>query len=322
MKNRKILSTTFSVLKGLIFIATLYYIWIKINGSNDFRNFFREFSEMDIFGSFLIILVFFGMLINWGLETAKWKYLISKFENISFFRAFRAVWSGITINNWIPNRLAEFLGRILYIRTENRTKAIFSTLIGNMAQMIMTTLWGSLGLLIWLCFEDRSGFMIMTILLVGLNVTLIYFYFHIKIAHKLISKFKFLHFIAEYSNIISSYSLIELSAILGLSFIRYFVYLTQYFLLFKAFGIEANGILLLSSAAMIFLIQVVLPSFTLSEIGIRGATVLYVAGNFSANINGLLAAAYSLWLINIIIPTLFGAFFVLGLKLKNTAKTI
>lgn len=257
------------------------------------------------------------MFLNWGLETSKWKLLISKFEKIKFINAFCAVWSGLTINNWIPNRLAEFLGRILYISPENKPKAIFSTLIGNVSQLVMTVFWGSLGLLLWIGHLSKCQYSILIIAVLIINIVLVYFYLNMKLAHRLIMKIKFLHFISQYSEIILQYKKNELLKIAGFSCLRYFVYLFQYYLLLVAFGINAQPVLLLASVSLIFLVQAVLPSVTFTEIGIRGATILFFAGKYSTANNEMLAAAYCLWLINIIIPTLFGGIFILGIKNKR-----
>src|SRR4249920_1520493 len=42
-------------------------------------------------------IVFALMFINWGIEAAKWKRLISPLERFSFFRSFKSVLAGCSI---------------------------------------------------------------------------------------------------------------------------------------------------------------------------------------------------------------------------------
>ena len=66
----------------------------------------------------IIILVF----ANWGLEARKWQVILKKLERISFFTAFKAVLSGLTLSLNTPNRIGEYGGRILYVKDGNRIK--------------------------------------------------------------------------------------------------------------------------------------------------------------------------------------------------------
>lgn len=86
-KFKNVLSIFFKI---AVFAATIYYIYTKINENKDFNNFFEQFSHLSHFSLFLIIIVFLAMFLNWGLESAKWKILVTKFEKISFFKAFRS----------------------------------------------------------------------------------------------------------------------------------------------------------------------------------------------------------------------------------------
>ena len=52
------------------------------------------------------------MFLNWFLESLKWRFLISKIEKISINRSIRAIFSGITISTFTPNRIGEYGGRV------------------------------------------------------------------------------------------------------------------------------------------------------------------------------------------------------------------
>ena len=87
------------------------------------------------------------MFVNWFLEALKWRFLISKIEKVSILRSLRAVFSGITVSAFTPNRIGEYGGRIFCLEKADRIKGALITVIGSMAQLITTIIFGLIGLL-------------------------------------------------------------------------------------------------------------------------------------------------------------------------------
>ena len=83
------------------------------------------------------------MLINWSFEAIKWKILIEKIQKIKFLTSLKAVMAGITVSAFTPNRVGEFGGRIFFLESQNRTKAIVLTFLGNVAQLLVTIVVGA-----------------------------------------------------------------------------------------------------------------------------------------------------------------------------------
>ena len=86
---------------------------------------------------------------NWGLETKKWQILIKDLEQISFLKAYKAVFSGQAFALNTVNNLGEYVGRILFLREGNRLKAISLTMVGSLSQVLMTFIMGFIAL----CFS-------------------------------------------------------------------------------------------------------------------------------------------------------------------------
>jgi hypothetical protein len=315
--RKKIPAYVFWIIKAAIFIASIWYIFYKLKNYPDTGKFFGQFQDLEQTSLLLLSSVMILMFINWGIESAKWKKLVSKLQPISFFRSYQAVWSGLTINNWIPNRIAEFLGRILFLKSGNRLKAIFSTFIGSYSQFYITVLAGTIGLIFWVKSLPLFHFTMMILGLIAINALLLFGLFRMNVFTGQFSKIRLIRRLEKYYLVLGLYNRKEKLGILSLSAIRYIVYLLQYYLLFKAFGVEVSpghGFIIIS---LVFITQAVIPSVTLTEIGIRGATVIYFAGRYSDNLNGMLSAAFLIWFINIILPTIVGAFFILALKIKK-----
>ncbi|MBP6303552.1 MAG: hypothetical protein KA501_09240, partial [Bacteroidia bacterium] len=59
----------------------------------------------------------------------------------------------------------------------------------------------------------------------------------------------------------------------------------------------------------------VVPSFTLSDLGIRGASALYFFSFFTNKHLAILLSAYGLWVINLIVPALLGLILILRYRI-------
>lgn len=293
----------------VVFSGAIYYIWLKTFHEKQLSE-MLVLSRQEKFYPVYLLIAAILMPVNWLIEAIKWKSLLSKIEKISLFHALRAVWGGLTINNWIPNRMAEFLGRMIFLKKGNMGKSISCTIVGGYAQFLSNILWGSL----FLFFSQfvKLPYWLWGIILASL-VLFIFFYFKIRFFHQLLKRLRFLN---TFTEVFITIEVQKLCFVFILANLRYFVYLLQFYLSLKAFGINVGFFTGISAVSLIFLIQTFLPAITLTEIGTRGAVILFVFEHFSFSQVNLLASAYAVFLINIIIPTLAGAFFIIKNK-KN-----
>jgi len=297
-------------LKIFVFIATLTFIYYKVvknEHSADLWQSVNNFKNNDLI--FLIAAVLL-MPLNWILEAVKWRNLLRDLQEIDLITSFKAVWAGLTINNWIPNRMAEFLGRMIFLSKDKRNQSVSCTLTGGMAQFICTVIFGGFSVFfLYSGLFPRSYFF----LVVLISLFLLLFYFNLNAFNFITKKIRFFE---EYTKVLNFYSIHQLSYILAISAVRYLVYTLQYFLILKVFSVDIPWHAGLTGISVVFLIQALLPSVTLTEIGTRGAAILFVFNRFEILPVNLLLAAYSVWIINIIIPTLFGLLFILRIKSK------
>jgi len=94
----------------------------------------------------LMIGVLLLMIVNWGLEAVKWKLSVQQIQQVSLGKAFRAVLSGVSFSVSTPNRVGEYLGRVLYMDDGNRLKAISLTIMGSISQLMITLVAGLISL--------------------------------------------------------------------------------------------------------------------------------------------------------------------------------
>ena len=109
-------------------------------------------------GIIILIIVFIGQFINWWLESLKFRALISKTEAINKWDAIKSVYAGNAIGVLTPNKVGTFVGRALCLKEKDTVSVISSTMLGNVAQLTTTALFGFIGFLIIVSFGTQLNF--------------------------------------------------------------------------------------------------------------------------------------------------------------------
>lgn len=283
------------------------------NLQNTIHDLFVEWNTSKII---FLSLVFVLMIINWTIEAQKWRLLLDGTEKFSLWKSLQSVLTGVAVSVITPNRIGEYMGRILYLRNVHKIQGITVTIIGSFAQLIVTGFLGLVGLIYYIIKVQHS--MWLTILLVSsilLCVVLTYIYFNLNKLLEWTDGIVFLKKIKIYLEIVKRFNQQQLIKILLVSTARYIVYTIQFILLLKLFLVEINFITLLFTIWLIFWAMAIVPTIAIAEIGIRGETALFFLAPLSANHLGVVSSTLMLWLINLIIPSLIGCLFVYKMKL-------
>jgi hypothetical protein len=109
----------------------------------------------------------------------------------------------------------------------------------------------------------------------------------------------------------------RLFSILLLSFLRFFVFLLQYYLVSKLFDLNLSVINVFAMSGVLLLVLAIVPSITLVELGLRGKVSLTLFGLLTTDHVGIIAMAAGIWLINLLVPAIIGTIFVLGIRIFN-----
>jgi hypothetical protein len=144
---------------------------------------------------------------------------------------------------------------------------------------------------------------------------LVIIYFNIGWAIRIVEKWPPVSKYISYIHAIGEIGGKELLKILGLSALRYGVFLLQYWLAFRFFGLQLAWANLFAATSVMFLILAIVPTISLTELGIRGKVSLFVFSLFTGNTLGILVSTALIWLINIILPAVAGSLILLGVKL-------
>ena len=312
----------FGSIKLLIAAAAFIFIYRQVISKENFSEILSVYRELFLnHGSRSMILVVVSlMLVNWSLEALKWKLMMRRLEEIPFLRALAAVFSGLTVSFFTPNRIGEYAGRIFHLRSANRIKGTLVTILENLSQLIVTIVIGSLCLVIFLIqYSGLHSYILWVtgILMIMFSATILFLFLELPLLDRSILKIEKLKKLSKYLVVLSEYKKTELLILLVLAFMRYAVFSLQFFLLLKIFGIEGPTQTLILLINMIFFVMTLVPTFALTEIGVRGAIATYFLSRVSPDSLAILNASVSLWLINLVTPALLGIVFIFQFRFRS-----
>ena len=329
-------SKSFNFILSILIIFLSYgFIYFKLFERKEFFDLW-DFYKVFFRNTPLFILAFIAlMLINWMLEARKCQYLLKKKERISLTNSLMAVFSGITVSIFTPNRIGEYVGRIFMLRKTNPIQGALITIMGSISQLMITLVFGSISTLIFIFdfsdfLESYPDFIKVALILIEIMalIIILILYFNLSLLYNASERIKFNLVIKfrRYLKIITLFSNKELLNTLFLSFLRYLVFSFQFYILLYWMGLKINlfdGFVLIS---MIFFIMAIVPTIALSELGVRGSVALFLWEIYSTHARGLdvegsglivLAASAFLWIVNLMLPAIIGSFFVFKLNFFN-----
>jgi len=323
-KNIKIL---FNYILGPLLGAWLFYsLYKQVKGQPHLQDSI-ELIKLAPFGKqalkfwAVVILAF----INWGIEARKWQLLVKSLQRISYFVAFKAVLSGVTLSLNTPNRIGEYGGRILYVKEGNRIKAISLSIAGSMSQLIITLLMGCTGL-VFLIYTQQSSvnfimglsfFWVKILLLISTVAAcvLLFIFFRLSWLIKIIEKIPPFVKYAHYISVLESFHAKVLLRLLSLSFTRFIVFVIQYILLLQVLNVDITWIQSFWIISILFLVLAIVPSFAIADLGIRGKFSVELLALYSANTVGIIGTTFGIWFINLFVPAIAGSILILGTKI-------
>lgn len=333
MLSAKIQKTLNYLFRGLIIVATYLFIYREVFHRKDIDTLLENLNESIQSKGFTLSItgVALLMLVNWGIETLKWQFIIARIEKIGFLKSFVAVLTGVSVSSFTPNRTGEYFGRVFMLDRANHMEGILITMIGSISQLIITLVIGMFCSLYYVPNYVDVPARLYDYVYFGMIVTipilvflLLVFYFRIGVVSAISKKLlpgKWEKW-QKHFEVFDWYTPKELLALLLMSFVRYLVFTFQFYWLLRIFGLEippVEGFIIIS---IIYLTVTVVPTVALAELGIRGsisilAISLYLdasGGNIHDHEFAVFAASTLIWFINLIIPAIMGTFFVFRLK--------
>lgn len=306
------------VIKLTIVGLAFWFIYSKVNNQKnllEFKYLIRSIDESILYWT--VALVVFLMFFNWIFEVLKWKYIVQDVEKISFWKATKSVFCGLTWAIFTPNRIGEYGGRILLLKPDNRARGAVLMGVGLFAQLVLTSVFGALGIAWFVStFLDtpsavRFGVWVLAAIY-GLAFVLLYFNVHW--VDYLVGKMKFLKRIQPFFDVLRDVTTSQLGNVLLLSLIRFVIFTSQYIILMVVMLPEINVLPMVMMIFILFFVQSALPTLDIFDFSVRS----FVASNLYAYITtqdiAVMAIVSFIWFVNLILPAIIGSVFVLNVN--------
>ncbi|NHM06716.1 hypothetical protein G4D82_05750 [Flavobacterium sp. CYK-4] len=297
--------------KVLIVCAAFYFIYQQLsdNPQLDWQQFVVLFKKnYSISGVLFLLLLSF---LNRFFEILKWQNLVSSFRSISLSQATAQVLGALTAGIFTPNGLGEYAGKALFYEKAKAKKIVFLNLVCNGIQMLLTVVFGILGLLYF-----NTQYPIITSQAVAIVTGLCLFlflgsFFLKKFTVKGYSIEKLIRKINEIPKPVHQKNVV-------LGWCRYLVFSHQYYFLLLAFQVQLPYFLVMSAVTSVYFLASSLPSFQFLDFAVKGSVAVYFFGFLGVNQWIVIFITTLMWLLNVVIPVVIGSYYVLNFKLKPT----
>ncbi|MCF6129217.1 hypothetical protein L1S35_05990 [Flavobacterium sp. AS60] len=295
------------LIKVLIVTAAFYFIYDQLanNDKLDWEKFTSLVKEKASVWGILFLLAF--SIANRFLEILKWQNLVSFLKPISLGESTKQVLGALTAGIFTPNGLGEYAGKALYFDKKKTKKIIFLNLICNGVQMILTVIFGTIGLFIlgyW-----KWGFAI-----IGISFLLLLASFLSKtIKIKGYSIEKLLHKINEIPKRIHTKNNL-------LALCRYLVFSHQYYFLFLAFDVDLPYLTMMATIASVYFLASSLPSFQFLDFAVKGSMAVFFFGKLDINEWIVIFISTLMWFLNVVLPVVIGSYYVMSFRLNSNNK--
>ncbi|MCT4630378.1 hypothetical protein [Winogradskyella sp.] len=304
------------LIKLSIVVGAFYFIYSKLAENNlmtlgDFLAFLKENNTFSVKNIVLLLVL---SAFNWFFEILKWQSLVKFIKQISFKEALEQSLGGLTASLITPNRIGDYGAKAIYYNKTYRKRIVFMNLLGNMAQMTITTIFGVVGLII---FINRYQIEVDYYKVARFGALLIiigtFAFFGIKHKKFNIKGYTF-NRILEYVKTIS-FNIHTKNLLYSL--IRYFIFSFQFYYLLTIFGVGVDYSKAMVVITSMYLLASIVPSITIFDVVIKGSVAVFLFGYVQVNELTILSITTLMWLLNFAIPSLFGSYFVLNFKLPK-----
>ena len=234
-----------------------------------------------------LLLVF--AFSNYALESLKWKLLTRHIKILSFWSSLEQVVASHTAAMITPARLGEFGVRALYFAPRHSTEIMGLTLVGNIAQLLSTLIFGIVGaaVIVHSYYEQY----------------LLYFYFFLGCIC--------IGFGVWYYFKASSHFNLRNVQVLGYALGRYAIFSHMTFFLLVGLGMNLPYVLSMACISMMYMGSSFIPSLQVFDAVIKGSIAIFVFGLFGDFTLIVLCAATIGWIFNAMLPAMVGSYFIL-----------
>ena len=291
------------LIKLLIVGGAFYFIYIQLanNDKLDWQKFLTLFQKNYSVGGIAFLLLL--SVLNRFFEILKWQNLVLYLHKISLAESSKQVLGALTAGLFTPNGVGEYAGKALFFEKSKAKKIVFLNLICNGIQMILSIVFGTIGLWVLGYSYFTFGFWLLAfgfwLLAFGLK----------KVAIKGYSIEKLIRKINEIPKSIHQKNIF-------LAVCRYLVFSHQYYFLFLAFDVDLPYFTLMATIASVYFLASSLPTFQFLDFAVKGSVAVYFFGILGVNEWIVIFISTLMWFLNVVLPVIIGSYYVMNFKTK------
>jgi Lysylphosphatidylglycerol synthase TM region len=280
------------VLKFILFFASIYFLAKQFNQ--------KEIVSIIILPNdiYIYLMISSLFLLNWYFEILKWKIIISPVKNISILESSKQTFLAFIAAPFLPAKLGEYGIKTIYFETNDKEKVLIAQFLVNFFQLLVTLIFGSIGLG-FLGIQDGQLFekiyIILVVIIFGISILFLF------------KDFKFFgsSFQIIYHKIILFSKKINQKVFL-ISVLRYLVFLHQFYFFIVFFGIELSYFQSIVVISSMYILASFIPSFSVLDLAIKGSISVYLFSFFTNDLEKIIWTNGSMWLFNTFLPLLIG----------------
>ena len=286
----------------ILFVVCLVAIYNKVAHNENLNQYSADikiqFEKVTFFEWGVLLLLF---LLNYLMEAIKWQNLLASWSPISIFKSYKSVLIGQAFAFFTPARSGDYVGRILLLPPGSKIKGVAQLAWSSYAQLIITISIGSIALFFNLPFFPWIKWFMPLGLVAALLV-----YFHPGQFKGWLNKI----------NKLQIENKLKLN-LLGLSFLKYVVFVLQYTWAIKMLNIPIANIDLWIALGVLFLLLSIIPSISLTDLVIRGQIIVVLLEPYYNNSLMLICLSTIIWAVNFLLPAIIGAFLLINFRIKQ-----
>jgi len=306
----------FVLIKLSIVVGAGYFIYSKLllNENLLFSTYIAFLIENDPFSPKNVLFLVILTLFNWFFEILKWQKLVQIIQNISFKDALEQSLGGLTASLVTPNRIGDYGAKVMYYTNRFKGKIVLLNLVGNISQMTITTVFGVIGLTIFVNFYqvDINYYRVTRFVFILLIIAILSFF---GVKHR---RFKVKgHSYMDLIDFIKSITINVKAKTLVFSLIRYLIFSFQFYFFLSVFGVAIDYLDAMVVITSMYFLASIIPSISIFDVVIKGSVAVFLFSFLKINELTILTIITSMWLLNFVIPSVFGGYYILNFRLPN-----
>ncbi len=303
------LKTIYKIFVCIIVIIAYCVIIYKLATYDNYSSLFDQFISNISTNWIYLLLCILLMPCNILTESVKWQCTVWSIEKISFKKAIISTLRGQVGGIATPNKLGDIPTRALSLQDDNKASGIIMGFIAAWSLSAVIIAIGASSFIKYLSIyypkmlnenllsyasESWIGLIILTFL---------------PISSRIINTNKIKS--TRIKNTIESIAQTKFRQMFSfvlLSFLRYTIFCTQLFLMFRFFNIDLTISQAIISIPTIYLLSTVTPTLPTSEAATRSSYAVFVLSPFCTSAPTITLATSLLWVLNCGFPIILGSF--------------